>query len=172
MKRSFKVLFVAAGSLLVLIAAIALPPMAVEAAKEVAMLVRDQDNPARSPFQASCTAEDPSVSCIVAVVPAGKRLVIQGTTFRAFVNPGTGASVEANITTIVNGTLVVHYVGMQDLGPAIRLFGQPHEYTAILPITVYADPETVVSVNFNRGFEGPETLSFTGAISGYTVSLP
>jgi hypothetical protein len=172
MKRLSKVVFFATGSLLLLIASITLSPMAVEAAKEAALLVRDQDNPARSPFQASCVAEDPSVSCVLAVVPEGKRLVIQGTTFRAFVNPGTGSSVEAYILTTVNGGLVGHYVGMQDLGPAIRLAGQPHEYTAVLPITIYADPGTSVSVSFNRGFEGPEYLSFTGTITGYTVSLP
>ena len=170
MKRSSKIVFIIAGGILLMVTFSVVKPVIVRAAKEVtATLVSDVDNPARHPFQANCFVTN-SV-CDITTVPANNELVIQGTTIRAFINPGTGA-VDAYIATYVNGVLVGHYVGMQNLGPAIGLTGQPDEYIAVLPITLYSDPGTTVFMSVQRGFVGLESVTLSGTISGYTVSLP
>jgi hypothetical protein len=171
MKRASKIVFFVAGGMLLAVAFSVVKPVTVRAAKVAAMLIRDEDNPARHPFQATCSTTETNI-CVVTTVPAGQELVIQGATFKAFINPGPGSSVEAVIVTTANATIVGHSVGMQDLGPAVGVLDQPHEYIAVLPITLYADPGTNVQMYFNRGFVIPETISFTATISGYTVSLP
>jgi hypothetical protein len=144
-----------------------------------AALVRDVDNPARQPFRATCsensTSNPGATGCdLVATVPAGQELVIQGVTFDLLVNPGPGSSVRWEFG-VFGGTpyqAASYTLGMQDLGPAIGFTSGTEEYTGVLNFPVYADPGMSVFAGFGRGFVTPDSWQYTATLSGYTVSLP
>ncbi len=170
MNHLAKVAFLARACALLVTTFSVIGPRTVQAESKTT-LVRDEDNPARHPFQAACFASSEQY-CTVATVPEGQRLLIQGGTVHAIINPGPGSAVWASISTIANGSPVFHNVGMQDLGPTVGAFETPHAYIAIVPFTLYADPGTEVRVFVRRGFVALESISLSASISGYTVSLP
>jgi hypothetical protein len=172
MKQLSKLLYLAATCALIVATFAFVGPRTVHAI--VATLVRDVDNPARHPFQSRCFSGpqdlDPG-TCVVAVVPAGQELVIQGVSVQALINPGNILAVDARLDTIAAGAISGYTFGMQNLGPIANFFGGHIEYTGFLPITVYADPGT--SVDVVVGQESTFTFVQTEvSVSGYLVSLP
>jgi hypothetical protein len=130
------------------------------------------DNPAKHPFQSSCIGQSSSgdASCTFGV-PAGQELVIQGGTIRAFLNPAAGQLVQGTIAPSANGRSEFHFFGLQDIGINFGLSGSPHEYVGTLPYTVYADPESQVSISVFLG-NPSQSVSFDATITGYLVTVP
>ncbi len=140
-----------------------------------AALVRDVDNPARQPFRATCQSNNPGATyCVLATVPAGQELVIQGVAFDVLVNPGPGSSVRCMLQAY-GGTpyrTFSYTLGAQDLGAALGFTDGTEEYTCVLNFPVYVDPGMTVDAAFARGFVEPDSWQFVPSLSGYTVSLP
>jgi hypothetical protein len=143
-----------------------------------AALVRDVDNPARQPFRGTCQSSFPggngNPNCVLATVPAGQELVIQGATFDLLVKPGPGASVRCTLLVQQASPLnnFIYTFGAQDLGPALGYTDGTEEYTCVANSPMYADPGTTVYASFGRAFVTPDSWSLTVTMSGSTVSLP
>jgi hypothetical protein len=132
------------------------------------LLVREVANPASEPFQAEVSFSIPdgssSETFTLAVVPAGKRLVVEYATILAEVPSG---KMGARITTTAAGQYAAHHLVLTEQGP---LFGTP-AFVASQPMRVYADPGTGVTGIVIRS---DTTGTFGGlmTISGYFVDIP
>jgi hypothetical protein len=130
--------------------------------------VRDPDNPARQPVQASisCTISNRFCTSDILTVPAGKRLVIEYASVQMQVNdPGRVGFFE--LTTRVNGTNVIHQLTMSQ--PSVGTLGDA-EATVGQQVRIYADPGTIVS-GAGR-LDANSTGSFRFRISGHYVDIP
>jgi hypothetical protein len=133
------------------------------------LLVHEVTNPAMQAFQAyvnfSIDSGSTSSSPIhLAVVPPGKRLVIEYATMLG--ESGSG-KMGAWISTTAAGTFAQHYLVLTEQGP---LFGVP-AFTASQPLRVYADTGTEVT-GFVIRSETVGTADGYMSISGYLVDVP
>ena len=138
------------------------------------MPVKDQDNPARQPFQwqnsGTIAAGSDRVDFTIQV-PAGKRLVIEQLSGAASVNNSVGTVPRFLIASfsggIASGYAPGAYVGNDGMSPRVYASQQ---------LRMYADPGTNVSVEVQRssdnvgGYSG--TVSFTVSVTGYLVNIP
>jgi hypothetical protein len=144
--------------------------------------VRDIDNAARQPFQAELRrlrvrTSGELQSFQVAVVPSGKRLVIEHVSFRVrsleATAPGSAQprfETSAALVTKVNGVPAEHelIVNRADVGSASF-------NVASQPVRVYADPGSLVLVNVDGRFEANagSPLEITHlTVSGHLVDVP
>lgn len=134
------------------------------------VLVRDPDNPARQPVQASgdCTViNGASCSTVLLGVPAGKRLVIEYVSMTVMLGVA-GAMAKFSLNT-VNGDFGVHRFpwSQPTVAPAL---GGSRTATVSQQVRIYADPGTAVSAL------GEVSINTTGEIvfeiSGHFVDLP
>jgi hypothetical protein len=132
--------------------------------------IRDLDNPARQPFQATrtCTAVAQVAGCSFNLaVPAGKRLVLEYVSLLARLP--AGQVVAFDIETTVNDAPVVHRLPFSP--PAIDMFNTGSQTSIGQQVRLYADPGTTFSINANRApSAGGATFIFS--ISGYLVNIP
>ena len=132
-------------------------------------LVRDSDNPARQPFQASVEIKLPpgteGQNGFVAV-PAGKRLVIEYASGEAFLP--TGQKGLLSVLTIVNGakTYTRHHLATVTIGN----FGAPAYFLAGQVVRLYADAGNTVMLRADRDAPTGDGLARL-SISGYLVDL-
>jgi len=136
------------------------------------LMVRDLDNPARQPAQATATcspsANDPRFcATTVYTVPAGKRLVIEFVAMRARGIPvGTAARLE--IITIAGGQEAIFDFPFS--APVPESFG---EGNIAQVVRIYADAGTrVLTAGFRSGESNDFNSNFTFSISGYLVNIP
>jgi hypothetical protein len=129
--------------------------------------VRDVDNPARQAFQDRLTfnlADGFSEVCMpIAVVPAGKRLVIEYVSARVSL-PGGQKLRGVQLFNNLNGDFAYHY-----LMPAPT--GAFNEYVVGQPLRLYADANTQVSICASRDLSAG-TAQVLATISGYLVDMP
>jgi hypothetical protein len=137
------------------------------------LLMRDVDNPARHAFQLELDTLIPQgqqTSSNSFAIPAGKRLVIEYASGTMF-SPPADARLSVHIQTIVNNTVVSHYVVPSLQGS----FGQnaANFYVASQPMKLYADPGT--SITLITDTLGAPSDGQSGAalvMSGYLVNVP
>ncbi len=138
--------------------------------------VRDVDNPARQPFQASGSTvvnagfDD---SCrfgllTLTTVPAMKQLVIEDVSFWGGL-PAGQRFLQVTVNNTAGGTPMRHYlpVALQ----ATDISGTFDAFAASQPVRWYADPETDVFACFVRNATAG-TGSAHWTISGYLVDVP
>jgi len=133
------------------------------------LMVRDLDNPALQPIQASglCTAQEPNGGCAVEIytVPEGKRLVIEFVSMLAVVPSGQQASLD--IGTKVNGQFSHFHIPYSQ--PALG--GSAVAVTNIAQqLRIYADPGTTVGVNCAS--TSSKGATFDISFAGYLVNIP
>jgi hypothetical protein len=178
MKRLYKILsgkkgqfalgVAVVGLLLASFAAIA--PKAVKAA--IATLIRDQDNAARRPFTARCSAAVPGgliVSCSTNAIPAGEEVVIESISFAATASQGNSVLIP-EVNTVASGVSSFFLPPpMTDSG-----FDQPSNphFQGGQSVRLYADPGSVISCTAATPHVNPTFLSLDCFIWGYSVSLP
>lgn len=132
--------------------------------------IRDLDNPARQPFQATrtCTAVAQGAGCSFAIgVPAGKRLVIEYVSLLAL--QPAGQVVLFEIETLINNVSVRHRLPIS--APAINMFNTGSQTSIGQQVRLYADPETAFSVSASRAPSAGEATFFF-SVSGYLVNVP
>ena len=174
MKLLSRMIFVTVGCVSLITAAGVLTPRAVHAQDDQGnrVIIRDQDNPARHPFAASCvgTSTTQFVSCIM-TVPAGQRVVIETAVSRTAASPGNTVMEFAVQTTAAGTTNLYNLAVLQDSG----LF-QPGEaafYGGAQSVHLYADPSTsIICQGITHGANPSPALGMTCTISGYYVTLP
>ena len=120
------------------------------------------------PFQASTTAPfAPNVlvsDVNLVTVPQGKRLVIEYISALGVVP--TGQRVRVNIRIITSGRFGTHALPLIPQGS----FSGFDNFSASLPVRLYADPGTLVSGEASRD-AGTGNGSLTLSISGYLVTV-
>jgi hypothetical protein len=130
--------------------------------------VREVVNPANEPFQAEISFSIPdgssSETFTLAVVPAGKRLVVEYATILAEVPSG---KMGARITTTAAGQYAAHHLVLTEQGP---VYGTP-TFVASQTMRVYADPGTGVTGIVVRS-DTAGTFGGLMTISGYFVDVP
>lgn len=130
------------------------------------VLVRDVDNPARQPFQASIDTDWPAGFIVktttLLTVPVGKRAVIEYATF--YIAPSAGSKIQfAELGTTVGG----NPASFDFVGTPITSIG-----VVAQPLRLYADAGTNIV-----GIVGLDSTSTGGgeikiSISGYLVNVP
>jgi hypothetical protein len=127
---------------------------------------RQQDNPARQPFQ-QVLMSDPSVPTAPQSfnVPAGKCLVIECAS--GYVNVPTGAKVsDLSLQTTVGSQSVPHRLPVTLMLSA----GGTYRYVTCQMLRAYASPGTMVA--YGVGVSGASPQSSTLTISGHLVDVP
>jgi hypothetical protein len=137
--------------------------------------VRDEDNPARHPFQASVTVNSTASDGSAQIaVPAGTRLVIEHVSAESK-SLISNEILRFDVKTSVGGTLVTHYfisAAQGDNGFPVHV--AIHRVSQ--PVRLYADPPSV-EVQLDVPGIGPPTpgpVPATGTVtlSGYLVAVP
>jgi len=130
--------------------------------------IRDQDNPARQPFQASVDCSTALADCGASVAtPGGKRLVVEYLTLAAAMTANEVAN--CSVTTTAAARIVGHTLPLSP--PAVVIRSGPAWSTLGLQVRLYADPGSAVRLSCARsGFGGVATFFFS--ISGHLVDLP
>ena len=142
MKPRSRIIFVTVGCVSLITAAGVLTPRAAypqDQDQPSRVIIRDQDNPARHPFAASCVGSSNTqfVSCIMSV-PAGQRVVIETAVSRTAASPGNTVIEFAVESTAAGTDNLYNLAVLQDSG----LF-QPGEaafYGGAQSVHLYADP--------------------------------
>jgi len=131
------------------------------------VVVRDVDNPARQPFQASVSpvavTAGNTAFVFMTQVPVGKRLVIEQVTSQGSVL--SGAAVQMQIVTDLGGGETSHALVFTRQGTD----GVSDYFAASQVTRLYADPNSPITIQA-QGINGGGTFSFS--ISGYLVNLP
>jgi hypothetical protein len=137
-------------------------------AKDKETAIADVDNPARQPFQTTCTAQIVAgrPSCTLTTVPAGKRLVIERVEARLHFQSPTDLKFFIFIETTAGGVASNHAII-----PALSGVELDSYVIAREQVRLYADPGTDVSVFIDSALI-PATPTCTYKISGYFVNLP
>jgi hypothetical protein len=144
--------------------------------------VRDVDNPARQPFQVNLSdrivSELSDAPLELAVVPQGKRLVIEHASVRGLFGAETAGGdipsiIEIGVVTLQNGVPAEH-----QLVPTIVKSNAEQNrvdvFVASQPMRAYADPGTTVSLRVSVITEGDgsgNALLRNIALSGYFVDI-
>lgn len=132
--------------------------------------VRDADNPARQPFQASFNVTPADNVCFGQTtfqIPAKQELVIEYASATAFI-PGAGQGVLYTVETTAGGANVPHHLFTT---PPVNAAG----IVAVSQLVrVYADPGTTVTVTFSElgGFCGNGVSQVGMELSGFLVNVP
>lgn len=134
-------------------------------------LIRNVDEGSRQPFHRQFSVALPAGEAggeVTFTVPAGKRLVIEYASMRGSLLPGQ--TVFVNIVTTVAAQDAFHTVVVADQG----LYGAIHLVGAAQTTRIYADPGTVVRVQFVRdpSAGAPGHAAFSMTLSGYRVDVP
>ena len=130
--------------------------------------IRDQDNPARQPFQAvaACSTTIDGCSAVLPSSPPGKRLVIEFVSLKSDIPAGQVMTFE--IDTTVDGQFVLHDLGLSL--PAVA-FGFVGRAVVVQQVRLYADPTAPIHVSGGRNGSGG-LVHFFFSVSGYLVDLP
>ena len=130
--------------------------------------IRDQDNPARQPFQAeaACSTTIDGCSAVISGPPTGKRLVIEFVSLKSDIP--TRQVMTFQIDTTADGQFVLHDLGLSL--PAVA-FGFVGRAVVLQQVRLYADPTTPIHVSGGRNGSG-SLVHFSFSISGYLVDLP
>jgi len=129
------------------------------------VLVRDVDNPARTPFQAklcpvNCTGNLAFPTSLI--VPAGKQLVIEQIAGECF---PSGQTLAVGLTVTTHSTTVTHLFGLQyPLGPGFSTAYTNHT------TRLYADGGTTVAPAYNSYDANPADTACDIAFSGYLTA--
>jgi hypothetical protein len=139
--------------------------------------VRDVDNPARQPFQASII-EPPlgTPNPVFFTVPAGKRLVIEYVSAEALaLDPDCVTPPRFALTTTAGGTPLAHFFYPENSGTISFSGNTAKVYGLSRQTRIYADPLTQVKLNVRT--DALPLCSYNSAgrdlhISGYLVNVP
>jgi hypothetical protein len=126
------------------------------------LMVRDLDNPARQPVQASaiCNADVGIITACagdIYIVPDGKRLVIE------FISMDAPASLGVQVILSIVTTVNFQSVPYRFTNKITDIVAQS--------LRIYADPATAVRFNIIRS-EPNSNATFRISISGYLVNIP
>lgn len=171
MRHRKRIVFVVAACVLLAVLCAVVPPQTVRAA--IATLVRDQDNPARHPFAASCSTasfSSDTTSCSIQV-PAGVEYVVQALNVE-----GSPVCCPYVIPTTSNVTIMTHTGGALFQARYATTF-TPYGGGAVwmpltVPLTIYADPGSNIDVSLVTPGSVPGGMNFAVRAQGYYVTLP
>ena len=134
-------------------------------------LVRNVDEGSRQPFQRPFSvnlAPTEGSGEATFTVPADKRIVVEYASLRASLPPDQ--TVFVNIGTTAAGQSALHPMVISDQG----MYGVLHLVGAAQPMRIYADPGTIIRVQFARdpSAGAPGSANFFVTLSGYRVDVP
>lgn len=138
----------------------------------IPLVTRDSDSPARHANAAQCNGSNNGgniAGCFFPAVPAGQELVIQGVTLA--VRAPTGAAIDADFITVVNGVRTAHEIELKDGGPCSICGAAVDLFSGQFDFPIYADPGTTPEANMTYMAIG-SPVSIHAAISGYFVTVP
>lgn len=128
--------------------------------------MKDVDNPARQPFQRAIHEFTPFI------VPTGKRLVIEYVSADVGTSSTSCDAFRCKLKTTVQGTDLVHFF-FPELVSTSPSTAASRQFALSQQTRIYADPNTEVTVNFERNGSPCVFGIGTGlSISGHLVDVP
>ncbi len=131
------------------------------------VIVRDNDQPARQPFQESVQCNmgpgaGGNICTFPTKAPVGKELVIEFVTMQCLPPDNTQVCIELDMATVAGGVGVTHHFG------PVQILGSAYSNQAV---RIYADPNTSIFFVVSRS-SGTGTTVAVATLSGYLVNLP